>query len=555
MSRKSALSKKTGTRRNRETTVTSVTGVATIAKILSDNNLDEISRNFKKIKECFMSNSKELSELSGMSNDNITQTLSMVNPGKMICPVQELIYGTVSPVKVINVLYDVSGSMVYAPGQRKYIDFHNKMGRIFKDLESAGVTVNIYYFSNYNISEGPPLTPDVFSANTRIPGGGTNLSPAWNQLTNSSGTVLLITDGQFNDRVPDFNSLNFINNLVFFVPSWATVQETIVQQLRDKLGTIPLDFKPCCDSMYRSNDLVDILDSCCIVTKTPDGFTRYGKTVFPSSWSKPSVTGKVVLNMIHNHPNSIPKVFGQMNDMFNHILCTMKIDFEGTLKNEDSRNLLKMVNVFLKSSRAEMNRLDSMLEPEPESEYEPEPDNPQDNYQSLNAMFNTCNDIFNYGSNAKDEMCKKYTSSGLQRQVDELNQGWDECFSADETDDILAAHVNHTQTHTWIFNTPMPYEIIRQLRASAHALDKETLTCLLMYFSKGNFEIREGIHTGDGCIPVFNNNPVDTIRLLPSHRFFSDMDGTSFTFSVTVAFRIIVWLLANMSGSNVNMFH
>ena len=300
MSRKSALSKKTGTRRNRETTVTDVTGVATIAKILSNDNPQEISGNFDKIKECFMNNSKELSELSGKSNDSIVQSLSMVNPGKMIFSVEELVSGTTETNKELNVLYDVSSSMSFAPGQGTYIDFHNKMGRIFKDLESAGVTVNIYYFSNYNISEGPPLTPDVFCANTRIPGGGTYLSPAWNQLTNSSGTVLLITDGQFHDRVPDFNPLNFINNLVFFVPSWATVQETIVQQLRDNLGTIPLDFKPCCDSMYRSNDLVDILDSCCIVTKTPDGFTRYGKTVFPSSWSKPSVTGKVVFNMIHN---------------------------------------------------------------------------------------------------------------------------------------------------------------------------------------------------------------------------------------------------------------
>ena len=561
MSRKSALSNMTGMRRNRETIITDVSAVATIANIISNDNLHEISRNFEKIKECLMNNSKELSELSGKSNDGIVQILSMVNPGKMIFSVEELVSGTGETVKVINVLYDVSGSMYYArslhlPGQGTYIAFHNKMGRIFKDLERSGVTVKIFYFSNQNISERPPLTPDQFCANPNIPGGGTVLSPAWNQLTKSSGTVLLITDGQFNDQIPAFNSLEFISSLVFFVPSWTTVQETIVQQLRDKLGAIPLDFKPRCDSQYEHTELVDNLDSCCIVTKTPDGFTRYGKTVFPSCWSKPSVTGKVISNMIHNHTSSIPKVFGQMNEMFNHILCTMKIDFEGTLKSEDSRNLLKMVNVFLKSSRAEMNRLDSMREPEPEEELNThQPDDPQGNYQCLNDMFNTCNNIFNYGSNTKDEMCKKYASSGLQTQVEELNQAWDECFSADETDDILAAHVNHRQTHTWIFNTPMPYEIIRQLRASAHALDKETLTCLLMIFSKGNFEIREGIHTGDGCIPVFNNNPVDTIRLLPSHRFFSDMDGTSFTFTVTVAYRIIVWLLANMSGSNANMFH
>ena len=531
MSRKLALSKKTGTRRNRETTVTDVSGIGTIAKILSNDNPHEIVKNFDKIKECFMNNSKELSELSGKSIDSINQILSMVNPGKMIFSVEELVSGTGKTVKEINVLYDVSGSMLFAPGQRRYIAFHNKMGHIFKDLERSDVTVKIFYFSNYDISEKPPLTPDEFCANPNIPRGGTVLSPAWNQLTNSSGTVLLITDGQFNDRIPDFNSLKFISNLVFFVPSWATVRETIVQQLRDKLGAIPLDFKPDCDSQYRHTDLVDILNSCCIVAKTPDGFTRYGNIIFPSCWSKPSITGKIISNMIHNHPNSIPKVFGEMNEMFNHILCTMKIDFEGTLKSDESRNLLKMVNVFLKSSRTEMNRLDSMLEPEPEDELNTrEPDDPQGNYQCLNDMFNTCNDIFNYGSNTKDEMCKKY-------------------------DDILTSHINDTQTNTCIFNSPPPYEIIREICKAAHALDKETLTCLLMYFSKGNFEIREGIHTGDGCIPVFNNNLVDTIRLLPSHRFFSDMDGTSFTFSVTVVYRIFVWLLANMNDPNANMFH
>ena len=86
------------------------------------------------------------------------------------------------------------------------------------------------------------------------------------------------------------------------------------------------------------------------------------------------------------------------------------------------------------------------------------------------------NDIFNYGSNAKDEICKKYSSSYLQTQVEGVHKDWDECFSADETDDILAAHARDTQTHTWIFKSPMPYEIIRQLRVSAHALNKETLT-------------------------------------------------------------------------------
>jgi hypothetical protein len=558
MSRKTALAKMTNSRRIRDTTITDMTGIATIAKIISTDNVSTIAKNFTDIKNRLVTNGEELSELSGKSIDTITEMLSMINPGKMISSVEELVSGTGQISKEINVLYDVSGSMVYCPGQATYHAFHDKMGRIFKDLERSGVTVKIFYFSNMNISAGAPLTPGEFSANHNIPGGATYLSPAWNQLTDSSGTVLLITDGQFNDRIPAFNSLKFISNLVFFVPSWATVHETIIQQLRDKLGTIPLDFKPNCNSHYGHTELTDILESCCIVIKTPIGFTRYGKTVFPSCWSKPSVTGKIISNMIANHPSSVPKVFEHMNEIFNRILCTMRIDFEGTLKSDDARNFLKTINVFRKSSRAEMNRLDTMLEPEPEEELTDQsnqPDNPQNNYEHFNDMFNTCDTIFNEGSNLKDNISEKLISSGLQTRIGEINQMWDECFSADETGDLLAEHANDEQTHTWIFHGgPMPYEIIRQLRASAHALDKVTLTCLLMYFTKGNFEIRVGIHTGDGCIPVFNNNPVDTIRLLPSHYFFTEAEGVSFTFSVTVAVRIIVWLLANMSGPNQNLF-
>jgi hypothetical protein len=565
MSRKIALTDM-NRRRNPNTTITDMTGVATIAKIISKDSQSEIAKNFTEIKNRLLTHGEELSELSGKSIDTITESLSMINPGEMICSIEELVSGTGETVKEINVLYDVSGSMFFArpnmsvPAYQTYINFHNKMGLIFKALESKGVTVKIFYFSNREVSRGLPLTPNEFCANPYIPGGGTYLSPAWNQLTNSSGTVLLITDGQFSDRIPDFNSLKFINNLVFCVPSWTTVSEIIIQQLRDKQGTIPLEFKPNCDSHYEQTELVDILYSCCIVMKTPYGFTRYGKTVFPSCWSKPSVTGKVVYNMIHNHPSSVPKVFEHMNEIFNRILCTMRIDFEGTLKSDDARNFLKTINVFRKSSDVEMSRLDSMREPEPEGEQTDQsiqPDNPQNNYQHFNDMFHTCDTIFNEGSNLKDNITKKLISSGLHTTIrfGEINQMWDECFSADETDDILAAHVNHTQTHTWIFHGgPMPYEIIRLLRASAHALDKLTLTCLLMYFTKGNFEIRAGVHTGDGCIPVFNNNPIDTIRLLPSHRFFSEGEAVSFTFSVTVALRIIVWLLANMSGPNQNLF-
>ena len=100
----------------------------------------------------------------------------------------------------------------------------------------------------------------------------------------------------------------------------------------------------------------------------------------------------------------------------------------------------------------------------------------------------------------------------------------------------------------------MPYEIIRQIRASAHALDKETMLCLILYFSKGNFKVREGIHRGYGTIPVWNNNWVDSIRLIPSHRIFPDSEGLSFTFSATVAYRILIWILSEMSGPNKNIF-
>ena len=47
-----------------------------------------------------------------------------------------------------------------------------------------------------------------------------------------------------------------------------------------------------------------------------------------------------------------------------------------------------------------------------------------------------------------------------------------------------------------------------RIRASAHTLDKETMLCLIMYFSKGNYEMRQGIHTGYGTIPVWNGDLV-----------------------------------------------
>ena len=207
----------------------------------------------------------------------------------------------------------------------------------------------------------------------------------------------------------------------------------------------------------------------------------------------------------------------------------------------------------MKTSLREMNQIEgesssaTAMEPEPETQTD-------DEYNYFMSMNEICKKIFDFGSNEKDERAKKYASSGLNTQVEEINVLWDVCFSSDETDDIIMSHSCNTQTHTLIFKVPMPYEIIRQIRASAHALDKETMLCLIMYFSKSNYEMRQGIHVGYGTIPVWNGNLVDSIRLIPSHAMFSDADGVSFTFSATVAYRILMWLAAESFGPNKNIF-
>ena len=72
--------------------------------------------------------------------------------------------------------------------------------------------------------------------------------------------------------------------------------------------------------------------------------------------------------------------------------------------------------------------------------------------------------------------------------------------------------------------------------------------------SNGNFEIREGVYTGYGTIPVWNGNLVDSIRLIPSHTIFPDSDGVSFTFSITTAYRILMWLVSETIGPNKDIF-
>ena len=564
MSRKTSLSNKIGGRRKRNTSVTTVTTVtssmhhSTMALALREDNYEVIHKGFSK--EMFRDSETlaKMSVLSGLSIDEILKKVSNAHMNNMIFNVSEL-SETGEVCMKLDVLYDVSGSMWFASNVGEmcngglYIPFHQKMAKVFSKLESEGVKIRIFFFSNLDISTRPPITVDKFCSNNRIPGGGTVLGPAWNQLVNSNGSVLLVTDGQFSDQVSEFNVLSQINSLTLAIPSWTTVSTGVVQQLRDNLGTIPLNHLPNCDSTHTVEQMAEQVKRGSNVVAIPDGYMRFGDIVFPECWKKPSVIGMLVNNMLQNNRDSIPIVFGKFNEIFTQILCTMKVDFEGCLKSEDSRNLLQMVNVFMKTSLREMNQIEG--ESSSATAMEPEPETQTDNeYNYFMSMNEICKKIFDFGSNEKDERTKKYASSGLNTQVEEINDLWDTCFSSDETGDIIMSHNSDKQTHTLIFKVPMPYEIIRQIRASAHALDKETMLCLIMYFSKGNYEMRQGIYIGYGTIPVWNGNLVDSIRLLPSHVMFPDADGVSFTFSATVAYRILMWLTAESFGPNKNIF-
>jgi len=547
MSRKQALSNKIGNRRRRETPICDCTTEADMALALQNEGFTKSMFN----KETFRSSEslKSLSELSGLSIHDILKKVSKTNMKEMMFSSSEL-SGETETIKELHILYDVSSSMMVST----YIQFHRKMGEVFRKLEAEGVNVMIYYFSTSYISMRPPITVEQFCSNERIPGGGTILGPAWNQLSNSKGACLLITDGQFTDSLGSFNNLSQINGLTLGVPSWTTVSTTVVQQLRNKLGTIPLNHLPNINSNYTVEQFANEIKYGCNVVAIPDGYTRFGDLVFPECWLKPSVISMLINNMLEHNREYIPYLFSNFKEIFTRILCTMKVDFEGCLRDEECRNLLQMVNIFMKVSLREINKIEkesssdtAELEPEPESDTDYE-------YNRFLDISEITKSIYDYGSNEKDTWYKKYISSGLATNAQELNTLWDSCFSSDESDDIIDSHSSDKQTHTMIFKTPMPYEIIRQIRASAHALDKETMLCLILYFSKGNFEVREGIHRGYGTIPVWNNNWVDSIRLIPSHRIFPDSEGVSFTFSATVAYRILIWILSEMSGPNKNIF-
>ena len=249
MSRKTTLSNKIGGRRARNTTITCQTDSASMALALREDNYEVIHKGFSK--EMFRSSEalKKLSQLSGLSIGEILKKVSKAHMNNMIFNVSEL-DETGKVCMELDVLYDVSGSMWFArthyaqnAGER-YIPFHQKMAEVFRKLESEGVKIYIFFFSNRDISARPPITVDEFCSNDRIPGGGTILGPAWNQCTNSSGSVLLVTDGQFSDQVSDFNALSQINSLTLAIPSWTTVSTGVIQQLRDNLGTIPLNHLP-----------------------------------------------------------------------------------------------------------------------------------------------------------------------------------------------------------------------------------------------------------------------------------------------------------------------
>lgn len=564
MSRKATLCERRSTMRRGTPCVTPVVDVSVMALAFRDNNDEVIQSGYTK--ENFRNNDymATLTRLSGLSINNIFKKICMLFPNDFICNVIEFTENragsSVSPVREVTVLYDVSGSMYYASNSPTsvYIPFHRKMGELFRSLEANGVNIRIYFFSSESISSRGSMSVEQFCWNERIPGGTTILGPAWNQLVHNRGSVLLVTDGQFTDSISNFNILSNITGLTLAVPSWTTVDNVVVQQLRNKLGTIPLEYVPACNVEFTIAEFTSKIMNGSSVVDLPEGYSRFGDIVFPKCWTSPSAIGAIINNVLRNHRDAIPNIFGNFIGIFSQIMCNMQIDFEGCIKSEDSRNLLQMVNIFMKISLREMNRIENessdelSAEPSAEGSVDTTPDD--NHYDYFRQMYDICKKIFDYGSNEKNNLNQKYSSMGLQSSVTELNTHWDSCFSSDESQDIIESHISDVQTHTIVLRTPLPYEIIRQIHVSSHALDKEKLTCLILYFSNGNFEIREGVFTGYGTIPVWNGNLIDSIRLIPSHTIFPDSDGVSFTFSITTAYRILMWLAPETMGPNKDIF-
>jgi len=556
MSRKQTLQKKVGLHQQHNTTPTFIGNHAAMALALLEDNYEVISSGFSK--ENFRNRDylKILCDISGLSINDIMKKVSIPCMENMIFNTDECFQNN-TPVRELHILYDVSGSMYYAPDNAYHL-FHRYIAKILRKLASEGLMILIYFFSSESISMQPPITIEQFASNERIPGGTTILGPAWNQLEHVTGSVLLVTDGQFLDHISYFNSLSKINSLTLAVPTWASVSKEVIQQLRNKLGTIPLKHLPHCDTDYSIDEFACKIKYGSDVIELPLGYYRFGNIVYPECWTSPTTIANLINKMIRNYPDAIPNVFEKFIEIFTHILCNIKIDFEGCIKSNDSRNLLQIVNVFRKTSLREKNRIEneySEIENEPSPENGPAPENPPNDYVGhFNQMYSICNQIYDNGSNQKDTIIQKFTTSYQQIYIDEINSHWDSCFSSDESGDIIDSHIGERQTHTICLKTRMPYEIIRQIRVSAHALNKETMLCLILYFTKGNFEIKPGIYTGYGTIPVWNGMIRDSIRLIPSHITFPDSDGISFTFSITVAYRIMMWLLPETVGPNSQKF-
>ena len=494
-----------------------------ILKYISINNL----RNSKYL--------SELSKLSGKKVDEIMNIFSYIKIGEMVFNVADIADESNS-TKEIDVLYDVSSSMKTSG----YINFHRKMGDIFKRLVLDGINIRIFYFSNDNISSQPPITVEEFCSNENIPGGCTKLGKAWNQIINSRGSLLLVTDGQFHDNPRDFNELKFINNIVLATTGWSTIGTEGIQAVRDSLGNKPKHYISNCETS-NSDLFYNELKYGCRVVNIPEGYSRFGDIIIPTILLKPTVLSKVLNNIIEKQHKYIVNIFTNFKEIFTRVLCTMKVDFEGCLKRDDSKNLLQIVNIFKKISLRELNKEDIIDE-----KY-------MNYFFELNEITKK---IFDYGSNQKDILIKKYFNLGRVSNIKEINNIWDTCFNSNECEDILNSHQYHKQTHTLKFNFEIDYESSKDIMKSIHAPEIKILHYMFLYFSNGNLEILEGIHEGNGCIPVWNNDIVDTIRLIPSNNYFNSKNkNISFTFSVTVVYRILIWLFSEMIGPNHEIYN
>ena len=491
-----------------------VSGPEAFANILAGSNMDEIIKHSDECAKITPSKVAGIAKQTGVIIEEVLMKLFKVNP--------ELYFGNVSILKdvvkkanasdgIVRVLCDTSGSM--ANLTYNYHVFHNKMASIFKELESQGITVLIYYFSDTRISQRRPKTVTEFCRGVSSEERGcTYLADAWNQITD--GILLLITDGQFNDSISSFNKLENINELILASPSWTTIGTEVIQQLREKIGTMPLTYLSKFDSRELSSVVEQIKDGADVIT-IPFGFFRFGTVFFPEFFLKPSMLGTIMDYLIKNKSKYLLKLLKMFQEMILSIHRTMKVDFVGTLENLESRALLKTVSVMKIIADVQM---DSGNDDE-------------DIADMWNSFYNTLKVLMDFGSQEKSKMDSK------------ISRIWDECFTSDESFQILSA--GYPQTHTLIFPNKCPFEIIKGFRTTSHALSPLHTQCLYLLFSKAR--IVRGVIVGDNHFPVFNEDLLNTIRLLPCQKFRSG-DDVSFTYHKTVGYRLMCWLVADMMG-------